>query len=223
MNENQDPHLYTDFKSISNQQLDLLSQQQFLVIDQFFETNFAKTFSHDLKSVFAQFPTWFRHAGISRNHDLHLNLNVRDDRMTWLDQDLIQKCKENGLINESLSLQRFDLAMLRLQETLNQQLWLGLKSYEIQIAVYQPLSKGYQAHLDSFKGKRNRMISCVWYLNENWNENEGGALFLPEYQMEIWPEFNRFVMFQSEEVLHGVRANMMRERWAVAVWFRSMV
>ncbi len=223
MNGNQEQKLCADFKTLSDQQLDLLSQQQFLVIDQFFETNFAKTFSQDLRSLFEKYPTWFRHAGISRNQDLHLNLNVRDDRMTWLDQDLIQKCKENGLINEALSLERFDLAMLQLQETLNQQLWLGLKSYEIQIAVYQPLSNGYQAHLDSFKGKRNRMISCVWYLNENWKDNEGGALFLPEYQMEIWPEFNRFVMFQSEEVLHGVRANMMRERWAVAVWFRALV
>ena len=134
---------------------------------------------------------------------------------------MIQKSKDFDLINEATSFALFDQAMQNLQDVLNQQLWLGLKSYEIQIAVYQPFSQGYQPHLDSFKGKRNRMISCVWYLNENWHENDGGALFLPECQLEILPEFNRFVMFQSEEVLHGVRANMTQERWAVAVWFRT--
>ena len=58
MNGNQEQNICTDFKTLSDEQLDLLSQQQFLVIDQFFETNFAKTFSQDLRSLFEKYPTW---------------------------------------------------------------------------------------------------------------------------------------------------------------------
>jgi SM-20-related protein len=208
------------FQHITDLQFDQFSEQKFLILDHFFDPDFAKIFKQDLQQIFQYDPTWFRHAGISRHQEHHLNLNVRDDRMTWLDEDLIEKCKAHGLDEEADTLRDFDQAVQAFKQVLNEQLWLSLKSYEIQLAVYQSNSQGYQAHLDSFKGRQNRMLSCVWYLNEDWTALDGGALFLPEHDLEVLPIFNRLILFQSEEVLHGVRPNGQKERWAVAIWFR---
>lgn len=210
------------FQHITDLQFDQFSEQKFLILDRFFDHDFAKIFKQHLQQIFQYDPTWFRQAGISRHQEHHLNLNVRDDRMTWLDEDLIEKCKTHGLYAEADSLRDFDQAVQAIKQILNEQLWLSLKSYEIQLAVYQPLSQGYQAHLDSFKGRQNRMVSCVWYLNEDWTEMDGGALFLPEYELEVLPIFNRLILFQSEDVLHGVRPNHQKGRWAVALWFRAL-
>ena len=52
---------------------------------------------------------------------------------------------------------------------------LGLFEMEVCFAVYPP-GGFYDRHLDSFAGARNRVVSLVAYLNEDWDEARGGAL-----------------------------------------------
>jgi len=63
--------------------------------------------------------------------------------------------------------------------------------------------------LDQFRGRNNRLISCVLYLNENWKVGDGGELQLyntsgevPTHRIE--PLRNRMVFFRSDTVWHEV-------------------
>ncbi len=66
------------------------------------------------------------------------------------------------------------------KRSFNRGLMIGLFEFEACFAVYQP-GEFYDRHLDSFEGARNRVVSLVVYLNEDWTEESGGALV-------VWPE-----------------------------------
>ena len=103
-------------------------------------------------------------------------------------------------------------------------LFLGLFSYEAHYAVYEP-GGFYARHLDAFKGARNRVVSTVFYLNENWVGEDGGelAVFSHDGAREpvalIAPELGTLAIFLSEDIPHEVRL-ARRERYSIAGWFR---
>ena len=56
---------------------------------------------------------------------------------------------------------------------LNRALFLGLRSFEAQLA-FTPTGGFYKRHLDSFAGARNRIVSLVAYLDADWHPEDGG-------------------------------------------------
>jgi SM-20-related protein len=96
---------------------------------------------------------------------------------------------------------------------------LGLFEMEVCFAVYPP-GGFYDRHLDSFAGARNRMVSLVAYLNEDWDEARGGAL-------AVWPEgagaddipTARIVLMLSEDIPHAVEVTT-EKRLGLAGWWR---
>lgn len=150
-------------------------------------------------------------AGIGRGQAHALRRDVRGDAIRWLDR-------------ESLAQRRYLEAMGELQNELNQALFLGLFEYEAHFAHYPP-GAFYQRHLDSFRGRANRVISTVGYLNPNWPADGGGEMVLfdaldPEREVaRVRPTAGTFACFLSETVPHEVLPTRL-PRASIAGWFR---
>ena len=151
-------------------------------------------------------------AGIGRVDLYTLDSSIRRDKTQWFDRET--------------PAQR---AYLDLMETvrleINRALYLGLFSYESHFAAYEP--KGfYTRHLDAFQGARNRVLSTVYYLNSDWQSEDGGELAIYPANDEnapalalIPPEAGSFVIFLSEDMPHEVLPTR-RDRYSIAGWFR---
>ena len=151
----------------------------------------------------------FKRAGISGAGDLHLDNQRRRDKIHWLD-------KRDEAQKEFLEFTE------GLREYLNRSLYLGLSYYESHFAIYD---KGdfYETHLDAFKNSKNRVVTTVYYLNDEWNEDDGGELIVYDedenYLAKVAPNSNTLVVFMSEKFPHEVLATN-RKRYSIAGWFR---
>lgn len=150
-------------------------------------------------------------AGIGRHSANRKAPDIRKDSTYWLDP---------SHPDDRLYLDL--MATLRLN--LNQSLILGLFEYEAHYAVY-PAGGFYKKHLDALKGGRNRIVSTVCYLNENWAAQDGGFLKLydPHHKdiclHTVTPDEGSLVVFLSEDIPHEV-APANRTRRSIAGWFR---
>lgn len=102
----------------------------------------------------------------------------------------------------------------------NATLYTGIRSSEAHYACY-PSGFGYQWHSDNPKGRDERVISAVFYLNDNWTANDGGAITVVDKQNEttqLLPQLNRLVVFDSN-LLHQVEITN-RTRFSIATWLR---
>ena len=113
-------------------------------------------------------------------------------------------------------------AMDELRLALNRSLYLGLFEFETHFAVY-PAGTGYAKHLDQLANTQDRLVSTILYLNQNWQDVDGGKLrlYLGEDAYEdIMPMGGKLVMFLSDRFWHEVLpAN--RERISLTGWFRK--
>ncbi|TGN41538.1 2OG-Fe(II) oxygenase [Marinobacter confluentis] len=153
-----------------------------------------------------------RAARIGRGQDKTRDRSVRRDKIAWLQG-------ETGAQAELCN------AFEAIRTGLNQRLFLGLKRFEAHYATYHP-GDFYRKHVDSFRGRASRVVSVVLYLNQHWQETDGGVLqvFNRDSDQEICgrvaPELGRMAVFMSEEIPHEVLpAN--RTRYSVACWFRQ--
>lgn len=184
------------------QHLQSLVDLDFAVIDGFLDQNLSK----NLLSDFENSKKHFRPAGVGAGAQRHES--VRSDLIEWWDDQ-----------NMSSARLSYWNIMLGLQKQLNQEFFLGLKSFEAHYALYA--SGGfYKEHLDAQQGKRSRVISTIYYLNPSWSDFDGGELELTEKSQLITPVFNRFVIFKSESVLHQVRVSK-RDRMSLTGWFHA--
>jgi SM-20-related protein len=153
-----------------------------------------------------------RVAGIGRGLDKTRDRSVRRDKIAWLQGET---AAQSGLFQ----------AFETIRCGLNQRLFLGLKRFETHYATYHP-GDFYRKHVDSFQGRASRVVSVVLYLNENWQQADGGELQVYNRDSEqeicgrVSPELGRLAVFMSEEIPHEVLpAN--RTRYSVACWFRQ--
>jgi Rps23 Pro-64 3,4-dihydroxylase Tpa1-like proline 4-hydroxylase len=63
----------------------------------------------------------------------------------------------------------------RIRLAINSRLFLGLFEFEAQFLHYPP-GGFYRRHIDALQGERNRIVSMIAYLNEDWTRQDGGAL-----------------------------------------------
>jgi SM-20-related protein len=152
----------------------------------------------------------FDPAGIGREQAHQLNHSVRSDQICWIEDDF-----DEG---------RHWLQWAgKLQNFLNQHLFLGLFSFESHFAHYRP-GDFYKKHQDAFKGESNRVVSLVYYLNPQWAPSDGGELVLypnnnESDQCQVTPSFGTLVIFLSEEMPHEVLKSH-RDRYSIAGWYR---
>ena len=152
----------------------------------------------------------FRPAKIGKNLNKKHNETIRGDHIYWLDQE-----EATPPINGYFS--KID----ELRELLNQTLFLGLVDVEAHFAIYQP-NQFYKKHVDQFLTQQDRRISCVYYLNEDWQEQDGGELRLYDTNdrllQTILPQGNRLVSFNSN-LPHEV-CTAYRTRYSIAAWLK---
>ncbi len=97
--------------------------------------------------------------------------------------------------------------------------FLSIADSEFHYAFYPPETH-YEAHIDQFSARNNRLISFVLYLNDNWKTGDGGELKIFEKngnEVLIEPIAKRCVLFKSDCVLHQVMPTT-KDRYSLTGW-----
>ncbi|PTS82210.1 2OG-Fe(II) oxygenase [Pseudomonas sp. HMWF032] len=148
-------------------------------------------------------------AGVGRGAQQQIREGVRGDHIQWLEAGQQASCDEY--------LQVLD----ELRQALNQGLYLGLEDFEGHFALYPP-GAFYQKHLDRFRDDDRRAVSVVFYLNEDWQAEQGGALRLYLANGEtrdVLPQAGSLLVFLSADMPHEVLP-ACRDRLSLTGWFR---
>ncbi|MDA9312870.1 2OG-Fe(II) oxygenase [Vicingaceae bacterium] len=108
----------------------------------------------------------FKKAGIGTSNQFQINSSIRGDEIKWLDETNLSPA--NQIYMDQIN------AMMRF---FNRSLFLSLKDFECHIAHYTS-GTFYRRHLDLLKLSDHRILSFVFYLNPNWQQNDGGEFLL---------------------------------------------
>ncbi|TWV81250.1 2OG-Fe(II) oxygenase [Moraxella sp. VT-16-12] len=133
--------------------------------------------------------------------------NIRGDSIRWIDESCPAGMAYLASIN---ALGRY----------FNQSLYTGIRHAEAHYACY-PSGFGYQWHTDNPKGRDERVISAVFYLNDDWTDSDGGQITVIDKQgrtIQLLPKLGRLVIFDSN-LLHQVEITH-RQRFSIATWLR---
>ena len=155
----------------------------------------------------------FRAAGVGVGEQLHIRLDIRRDRVHWL-EETAQTAAELP----------YFAALESLRRAINQQLYMGLFGFEGHMTVYPPGSF-YRKHLDQFKAVAHRKVSTILYLNPDWQPEDGGQLrlYIDESgeggYRDVLPVSGTLVTFLSDRFYHEVLPTQ-RERMSVTGWFK---
>ena len=72
----------------------------------------------------------------------------------------------------------------------------------------------YEKHLDCFKNSKNRVVTTVYYLNENWQENDGGELIVynedDKFLAKVAPKSNTLIVFRDNIYQHRFAMKSLR-------------
>lgn len=189
--------------------IETLYEQGFVVLDDYLPESLFERLSQKARNLYDQ--AALQRAGIGRDQTYQKRKEIRQDSIYWLD-------KHAEIDRDYLAL----MENLRLE--LNRAFFLGLFEYEEHYARY-PEGGFYKKHLDSFKDARSRIVSTVSYLNEDWQNDDGGQLVIYDRHdptkdiATILPKARRLVAFFSEEMWHEVKP-AHRPRYSIAGWYR---
>ncbi len=152
-------------------------------------------------------------AGVGRGGEFQVDQSVRGDFIKWLENEAHPI--------EARLLSRLD----EVRNALNRSCFLGLRDYEGHLTRY-PAGAHYDKHWDNFKGRSNRVLSMIIYLNQQWHPQDGGELILyhpdhPEEKIEaVAPKAGRLAFFLAESFPHEVLP-MRKPRYSITGWFRN--
>ncbi|WED42534.1 2OG-Fe(II) oxygenase [Legionella cardiaca] len=191
-----------------NQLIEDIYQQGFHIIDNFLPSHHCQSLRSTAETLRSQ--GQFRSAKIGRNQHATHNSSVRTDQICWVDK------QNNAAINAYM------MRITEIKTLLNQSLFLGLVDFETHFAIYEP-GAFYKKHIDQFATTKDRRISCVYYLNETWDESFAGQLTLfdrnDNYLSSINPLGNRFICFSSD-LPHEV-CQTQKTRYSLTGWIKT--
>mmetsp|Transcript_11841 Transcript_11841/g.26120 ORF Transcript_11841/g.26120 Transcript_11841/m.26120 type:complete len:307 (-) Transcript_11841:296-1216(-) len=81
----------------------------------------------------------------------------------------------------------------------------------------------FPCHYDNAGVPSKRAVTCVVYLNPEWQQGDGGEVVLTPFlepEVIIPPLMNRAVFFLSDRILHRVLP-AVKERFCFSIWFDS--
>ncbi|MGP4974485.1 2OG-Fe(II) oxygenase [Psychrobacter alimentarius] len=133
--------------------------------------------------------------------------DIRGDRIRWITENFFAGYYYLQSINALASL-------------FNRSLFAGIRHSEAHYACY-PIGFGYQWHSDNPAGRDERVISAVFYLNDDWEPTDGGVLEVVDkhgVHHEVMPVANRLIIFDSD-LRHQVQT-AHRQRYSIATWMR---
>ena len=177
------------------------------------ENYFSKELISDLKHTLTSLRQdgVLKQAGIGRKTKFHIEQSIRSDEISWFDDNNLEPSQE-----------QFLKLTQKIQDAINEKLYLGLFELEIHFALYAP-NAFYKRHIDQHKNQDTRVVTIIIYLNESWDDGDGGELqiYLKNGStVTIKPESGTLVCFMSAEFEHEVLP-AKRERASITGWFRK--
>ena len=150
-------------------------------------------------------------AGTGNADNLSHNTLVRSDAIYWLDN-------KNNNVYENEFFSRIEAFI----DYINKSCYTGINSYEFHYTVYERGSF-YVRHRDQFKGNTDRAFSMISYLNNNWQQNDGGELLIhhSDQHQKITPTQGKTVFFKSDELEHEVLLTNER-RMSITGWLKRI-
>ena len=195
------------YDPIFNKIIDDLVKQEWSIVPRFFPSALVTALHNELLDHAEH--DGLNAAHIGKGEQRTLRSDIRGDETRWL----------NG---ESQPQRDYLDLMETLRQRINGELFLGLNELEAHFALYAP-GTGYNKHFDSFQNNNLRRITVVSYLNEDWQNEDGGELLLFNSEDEVFervlPKAGTLVCFVSEAIPHEV-AITQRQRASIAGWFR---
>jgi SM-20-related protein len=185
-----------------------LEKQNFAVMENFFAAENVAAWREDALQLYRQ--QLFLPARVGRGDNLVRNTAIRGDAMCWLEGD------DGNLVQQD-----YFIFLEQLRLALNQHFMLGLFSAECHYTHYQ-VGSFYAKHLDRHQHSRERVVSVITYLNNQWCDADGGQLrlYLPNNEInDIKPIAGTMVCFFSEAIPHEVFV-AHRERISLTAWLR---
>ena len=183
---------------LTDKQLDQLVDDGWIVIDEVF--THTALLALQAESGFVQYRDAELTAGVRIS-------DIRGDRIRWITKNFFAGFYYLQSINALAAL-------------FNQSLFAGIRHSEAHYACY-PAGFGYQWHSDNPAGRDERVISAVFYLNDEWTASDGGALEIIDKHgshHSVMPVANRLVIFDSD-LQHQVQI-AHRQRYSIATWMR---
>lgn len=179
-------------KDIFNELIDSYIDTKIGITEHFLNDELAKHLKENLNILYAQKQLLYAGTG-NEKLALHDKL-VRSDAIYWLDR------KHNDPYENEF----FDL-MDEFVSHLNSTCYTGITGYEFHYALYEKGSF-YKKHLDQFKNTDSRQYSLIMYLNDDWQEADGGQLCIHHHDrlQNISPNNGKSVFFKSSELEHEV-------------------
>lgn len=194
--------VYTDEQWID--WIDRLAAHDFVVIDNFLPKDYYSNLKQFMLNAHEE--DKFQRAGIGALANNQKEVSIRSDFTYWIDR------KRDEEINYV-----FDL-FHEMIEKLNRYCYLSLSGFEFHFAHY-PKGSFYKKHVDQFKDRSNRLITLVFYLNDDWLLGDGGELKIYHEIGEqiIEPLANRCVLFKTDGMEHEVLKSYSN-RYSLTGW-----
>lgn len=179
-------------KDIFNELIDSYIDTKIGITEHFLSDTLSKHLKENLNILYAQ--KQLLYAGTGNEKLVLHNKLVRSDAIYWLDRRH----------NDQYENEFFDL-MDDFVSHLNSTCYTGITGYEFHYALYEKGSF-YKKHLDQFKNTDSRQYSLIMYLNDDWNEEDGGQLCVhhQNHLQNISPNNGKSVFFKSSELEHEV-------------------
>lgn len=171
---------------LTESQLNQFQESGFLILDDFLPHSTSSALTEEIDILRDQ--SLLKQATIGRAELNQVNTTERGDFIHWIDP-----------LQSSAAVQDFLTSMGDLRSELNRHFYLGLRDFECHYTQY-PAGTHYKRHVDRHKNGSSRRVSSVLYLNENWQEEHGGALmlYIDHKEYRVTPLFGRLAIFLSE-------------------------
>lgn len=190
--------------SWSEEQLDFFAEKKYLILDEFLSSQQVREFRKlaDAGMESGQ----FKEAGIGKGIEQKVVKTERGDWICWLDEN-----STDPVVSDYWN------KISEIHQIINRNFYLGLNDMEAHLAVYQA-GGFYKRHSDRHQKSSSRRLSLVLYLNETWQELDGGQLiiYLEGETVEVAPLAGRLVVFMSE-LEHEVLPTQMN-RYSLTGW-----
>ena len=149
-------------------------------------------------------------AGTGNLTGLTHNKLTRSDKIYWLD-------REHNNVHENSFFELMDSFV----RYLNSSCYTGITGYEFHYTLYEKGSF-YKRHLDQFRNNKSREYSMIMYLNDNWQQQDGGELcvFHNDHLQTIAPQNGKCVFFKSSELEHEVLLTH-QPRLSITGWLKT--
>ena len=195
-------------ETIFNTLIETFIENKVGVTENFLNAALASKLRANLLNLYSQ--NKLRSAGTGNGTVVIQDKSIRSDRIYWLD-------RKNNNEDENAF---FDL-MDTFVSYLNSTCYTGITGYEFHYTLYEKGSF-YKKHIDQFANNKSRQYSMILYLNEGWQQGDGGELCIhcPDKIQKISPLYGKSVFFKSSELAHEVLV-AYKPRMSITGWLKK--